>query len=77
MEAKIAELKENEERYKEFIRMHESMNKRLKEENEDLRKKNSELEASIRKLEEIMHENRQREISNYDKFMISFKKASD
>jgi chromosome segregation ATPase len=74
MEAKIAELKESEERYKEFIRMHETIIQHLKEENEMLRKRNADLEAKIKRTEKTIEE--KREIANYDKFMISFRKET-
>jgi hypothetical protein len=74
MEAKIVELKESEERYKEIIRMHETIIKHLKEENEMMRKKTADLEAKISRNEKTAGE--KREIANYDKFMISFRKET-
>jgi len=74
LEAKIAEFKQNEERYKEFIRMHEMMIQHLKEENEMLRQRNKDLENNAKKTEQEIARKRDRD--NYDKFMISFKKAT-
>ncbi len=74
LEAKIEEFKKNEERYKEFIRMNETINQHLKEENEMLRQKIGNLELKIKKYEKSAAD--KREISNFDKFMISFKKTN-
>lgn len=64
---RIKDLTVSEERYKDFIKMYESMISRLKEENETLIRKNKQMEKEI---------NYKKDMSNYDKFMISFKQTS-
>jgi hypothetical protein len=70
----IEEYKRNEERYKEFIRMHETIIQHLKSDNEMHRQRVIDLEKKIQKFEKTVED--KREIANYDKFMISFRKEA-
>ncbi len=65
--------------YKELLVIQQTMIRNLKEENENLRQKNKELEISIKNCEkELKGEkelSRKKDRDNYDMYMISFKEA--
>jgi dimeric dUTPase (all-alpha-NTP-PPase superfamily) len=78
---KIKDLTTMEERYKDFMKMNELMIQRLNDDNDKLRQKNIELEKEISFKntaieKEKKEKNHKKDMENFDKFMVSFKRTN-